>query len=210
MTAGPAHAQLRDGGLLPQEESGLITVVGCFLRGGDVRGGPEGKGKYVLAQPRRGPVNSVPTETCTANAGANALELQDTSKFGMNDWMLGRAIEISGRLEKETSDDPDNLRELEVRSFRVVPVVPPAPRAAAAPAPAPLSTLQQPTAPPTTERQPTAPAPRDETRAPAATTGAARTTLPKTASGLPAAGWLGVLVIAAALALRSYGLRQRS
>ena len=53
----------------------------------------------------------------------------------MTDAMLGRVIEISGRLERETSTDPDNLRELDVAAARVVPVVPP--RVAAAPAPAP-------------------------------------------------------------------------
>jgi hypothetical protein len=150
-------------------------------------------------------VNSVPTETCTADAGASALELQDTSKSGMNDSLVGRAIEINGRLEKETSDDPDNLRELEVRSFRVVPVLPPAPRTAAAPLPAP----QQPLAPPPTGRQPTAPAPVEEPAAPVATTGQAPATLPKTASYLPATGWIGLLMIAGGLALRSSRLRER-
>ena len=199
-TPGPAYAQRRDGGLLPQEKSGLITVVGCFLRGDAVRGGPEGKGKYVLANPRRGPVNSVPKEECNADSGANALELQDTSKFGMNDWMLGRAIEISGKLEKETSDDPDNLRELEVRSFRLVPAAPP--RAAAAPPPS----RQQPIPPRAIDEPSIA---RPETPPPAGTTGQARRTLPKTASRVPASGLAGLILIAGVLALRSYGLRHR-
>jgi hypothetical protein len=42
----------------------------------------------------------------------NALELKETSKVGMNDSMIGRWVEINGRLEKETSSNPDNLREL--------------------------------------------------------------------------------------------------
>ncbi len=45
--------------------------------------------------------------------------------------MLGRWVEIGGRLEKETSKDPDNLRELDVVSFKMVPVVPPPPPTAA-------------------------------------------------------------------------------
>jgi hypothetical protein len=191
VTVEPAHAQLRDGGLLPQEESGLVTAVGCFLRGGD-----DGE-EYVLARPARGPVNSVPEERCTAGANDNALRLKHTSDFGMNDAMLGRWIEINGRLEKETSDDPDNLRELYVRSFRILPVVPP--RASVAPSP----TVEP--APPVYEQQPIAQAP-PETPAPIATTGES---LPQTASYVPASGLLGLLSLAGVFGLRSFRSRQR-
>ena len=50
--------------------------------------------------------------------------------------MLGRWVEISGRLESETSKDPDNLRELDVLTFKMVPVVAPRPAAANLPPPA--------------------------------------------------------------------------
>ena len=56
VTVGPAYAQRRDGNLLPQEQGGQVTAVGCLVRGDAVRGGA--KDKYVLARPRRGPVAS--------------------------------------------------------------------------------------------------------------------------------------------------------
>ena len=55
VAVGPAYAQRRDGGLLPQEQEGQVTAVGCLLRGSAVRGGKKDKDKYVLARPRRGP-----------------------------------------------------------------------------------------------------------------------------------------------------------
>ena len=72
VAVGPAYAQLRDGGILPGKESAVVTVVGCLLRGNQVRGGDDDK--YVLAHPRKGPVASVPENGCTADASANALE----------------------------------------------------------------------------------------------------------------------------------------
>src|SRR5215204_1356482 len=83
VSVGPAYAQLRDGGLLPPDQSGMVTAVGCFLRGDK-----DGK-KYVLANPTRGPVNSVPEAECSAAAGDNALRLHDTGDHGMNDSLLG-------------------------------------------------------------------------------------------------------------------------
>ena len=77
VTVEPAYAQRRDGSLLPQEESGQVTAVGCLVRGSAVRGGD--KDRYVLARPRRGPVTSVPEATCTADAGADALDLDNES-----------------------------------------------------------------------------------------------------------------------------------
>ena len=59
VTVGPAYAQRRDGSLLPQEQSGKVTAVGCLVRGDAVRGGQ--KDKYVLARPRKGRVQSMPS-----------------------------------------------------------------------------------------------------------------------------------------------------
>jgi hypothetical protein len=182
----PAHAQLRDGGLLPHDQSGLVTAVGCFVRGG------EDNEDYLLAHPKQGPVNSVQEETCTASGSADALKLDNTKKSGMNDSMLGHWIEINGRLEKESSDDPDNLRELDVLSFRILPIVPR--RAAAAP-PAPA---YQPAAP--VLEQPIA-------RAPEAPVVGTSGELPKTASPMPFVGLIGALFLAGGLGLRS--LRSR-
>jgi hypothetical protein len=147
----------------------------------------------------------VPEATCTADPGADALTLDNPDKAGVNDSALGRWVEIGGRLERETSKDPDNLRELDVASFKLVPVVlPPRPAAAPAPAPAPRTTP-----PPAAAARPApvpAPAPA---AAPAPAPAPAPRTLPKTASYVPVIGLAGLLSLAAGLMLRSFRLRQR-
>ena len=134
VTVGPAYAQRRDGGLLPQETSGDVTAVGCLVKGTAVRGGK--KDRYALARVKKGPVASVPEATCTVDPGADALTVDNPEKGKITDAALGRWVEITGRLERETDKDPDNLRELDVATFKLVPVVVPTPPAAA-PAPAP-------------------------------------------------------------------------
>jgi hypothetical protein len=197
-TAVPSHAQTRDASLLPPEESGTITVAGCFLRGGS-------DGEYVLASPTRGPVASVPEDTCTSEVNKNALELEHTKRHGMNDSMLGRWIEVSGRLEKETSNDSHVLRELYVSEFRILPVIPP--QAAALPAPAPSRQFdQQSVTPPA---QTTARSEQREETAVGTSGTVERTTLPKTASPLPMIGLLGLLSLAGGLVLHLYGPHNR-
>ena len=202
VTVGPASAQRRDGSLLPQEQGGQVTAVGCLVRADTIRGGQ--KDKYVLARPRKGPVASVPEATCTADPGADALMLDNPEKGKITDAMLGRWVEIGGRLERETSKNPDDLRELDVASFRVVPVVVPPPPAAAAPRPAPpaAAAAPRPTPPvPQASAAPAAPEP------PAPTQEARR--LPSTASNVPAIGLAGLLLLAAGLVLHSFRLRPR-
>jgi hypothetical protein len=200
VTVGPAYAQRRDGGLLPQEESGVVTAVGCLVKGGSVRGGD--KNKYALARPKKGPVASVPEATCTAEPGADALDLDNESgQKGVTDAMVGRWVEITGRLERETSKDPDDLREIDVQSVKLVPVVVPRPPAAAPapqspPPPAAEAPRPTPRAP-----EPTPPPPPPAPEAPKA--------LPKTASPVPAIGLAGLLSLAGGLILRSFRLRQR-
>jgi hypothetical protein len=191
VTVEPAYAQRRDGNLLPQDQSGQVTAVGCLVRGNAVRGGQADK--YVLARPKKGPVASVAEAKCTADAGADALTLDNPEKASLADSMLGRWVEITGRLESETDKNPDNLRELDVLSSRMVPVVLP-PAAAATPparqAPPPQAVESRPTPEP-------AAAPAEPRK------------LPKTASQLPAIGLAGLLSLAAAFGLRSFRLRQR-
>jgi len=191
VTVEPAYAQRRDGNLLPQDQSGQVTAVGCLVRGNAVRGGQADK--YVLARPRKGPVASVAEAKCTADAGADALTLDNPEKASLADSMLGRWVEITGRLESETSKNPDNLRELDVLSSKMVPVALPPPAAAAAPA-------RQAPPPQAAESRP-APEP--------AAAPAEPRKLPKTASQLPAIGLAGLLSLAAAFGLRSFRLRQR-
>jgi hypothetical protein len=187
VTVEPANAQRRDGSLLPQDQGGQVTAVGCLVRGDAVRGGKADK--YVLARPRTGPAGSVPEGSCTVDPGADALTVDNPEKGRITDAALGRWVEITGRLERETSRDPDNLRELDVATFRLVPVVPPrvatvAPATPPPAAPPQLAAAIEPSAPPP---------PR---------------TLPKTASQLPAFGLAALLSLAVALMLRSFRLRQ--
>jgi len=195
----PAQSQTRDGSLLPPEQGGVITVAGCLQFGG--KNGDE----YVLTNPKLGPIANVAEDTCNAPADERTLDLQYTSQHGINRSLIGHWIEINGRLEKETDRDLTNLREFEVRSFRVLPVVPPPPRVAAAPAPAPALRLQSEQPPVTPPAEPIAP---PEER-PVATTGVAEPTLPQTAGPLPTIGLVGLLSLAGGLGFRSYRSRAR-
>jgi hypothetical protein len=130
---------------------------------------------------------------CDAAIDARALELDDADNRGINESLVGRWIEISGRLERETSTNPSNLRELSVRSFRLVTVVPPQ-RAAAPPVPAP---------------PPEAPAPAPVLTLPPGAPTAIAEPLPKTASPLAMIGLLGLLSISGVVGSRVYRSRAR-
>ena len=187
IAVAPAQAQNAD--LLPPGESAVITVTGCLQRGGS-------KGKeYVLANPRLGPVANVSDGACDAAVDAHALDLDDARDHGINESLVGHWIEVSGRLEKETSTNPENLRELGVRSFRLVPVVPPQ-RVVTVPVP-----RSEPPAPP----EP-APAPA---LAPTVAPTAIEQPLPKTASPLAMIGLLGLLSAAGSLGVRFFRSRAR-
>ena len=200
MTVPPASAQQRrDGALLPQEQSGTLTVVGCLVPAKTVRGGKGTKADdYVLARPRRGPVESVPEGTCSADSGADALQIDNPEK-GITAGMVGRWVAINGRLERETDKNPDNLRELDVLSARLVPVVPPR-VAVATPAPAPTPRLREPEPP-----APVAAAPEPAPAPPPAPEPAR--VLPHTASNRPASALAGLFLLAGALILRAFRLR---
>ena len=183
ISVAPAQAQNAD--LLPPGESAVITVTGCLQRGGD-------KGQeYVLANPRLGPVANVRDGRCDAAVDARALDLDDARDHGINESLVGHWIEISGRLEKETSTNPENLRELGVRSFRLVPVVPP--QRAEAPAPVPPAETPAPAPAPALTAAPTA----------------IEQPLPKTASPLAMLGLLGLLSVSGSLGLRYFRSRAR-
>ena len=202
-TLAPAQAWTRDASLLPPGESAVITVAGCLQRGG------KHGDKYVLAIPKLGPVANVPEERCSATVDDRALELEHERKGGMNESMIGRWVEVNGRLEKETSNKPDNLREMHVRSFRMVPVLPPF--VAAAPAPVASREFEpQSVAPPaeTTARSEEKPVVTTEEKV-VGTTGTAPTSLPHTASPLPTIGLLGLLSLAGGLVLHCYRSYER-
>jgi hypothetical protein len=196
VTTGPAYAQLRDGGILPPAESGLVTVAGCLVRGNQVRGGQDDK--YVLANPRKGPIETVPEAACTPDPAGNALTL-DNPEGRVNESMVGRWVEVSGRLEKEGSSNPNTLRELDVHSARPVTVA--AQRAANAPA--------EPVASAAADSPQPEPAPARD--AAIATSGRqADTELPRTASYGPAGGLVGLLALAASFMLRTLRSSERS
>jgi hypothetical protein len=187
-TVARANPQTHDPGFLPAEESGMVTVAGCLQRGG--KHGDD----YVLTNPIQGPINSVPEARCSFAVDGRALDLDKNRQNGINESLLGHWIEVSGRLEKETHASADSPRELGVRSFRVLPVVPPRVEAAAAPIAAPY--IQ----PPPAEV--------------VATTGispaeAPPAALPKTSSPLPAIGLFGLLALAGGFALRGSRLHER-
>jgi len=188
---GPANAQQRDGGLLPLNESGTVTVAGCLMRGNQVSGGDEDK--YVLANLQH--IANAPEQTCTADPGATAVQLDNPRKGNIDESMLGKWVEVSGRLEKETSTD-NILRELDVNAARLLPVE--APRIAALPEPEPE---------PQAVAEPAAPEP-SPAPVPVATSGQAD--LPKTASPTPIFAMLGFFACAGSLVLRSFRTRQRA
>ena len=188
---GLASAQQRgrDGGLLPPEESGMVTVAGCLMRGDQVRGGDDDK--FVLADLRTGPIASVPSASCSANADATAIQLDNPRKGNIDESMIGRWVEISGRLEKETSND-NILRELDVTAARLLPVDAPRQAVAAPPEPEP----EAPAIAPESSPEP----------APVATSGQAD--LPRTASPVPLMGLLGLFASAGGLVLRRFRSQQ--
>ena len=117
LTVVSSYAQQRDGGLLPPGETGLVTVTGCLLRGNQITGGDAAK--YVLANPRKAP--ATPTgQSCTAEPGANAVQLDNPDRARISDTMLGRWVEITGRLERETAGQSKSLRELDVEHVRLL------------------------------------------------------------------------------------------
>jgi len=189
LTTGPAYSQQRDGGLLPLKESGIVTVAGCLMRGDQISGGD--KDKYVLANLHPGPVADVREQACSADAEATAVQLDNPRKGNIDESMLGRWVEVNGRLEKETSTD-NILRELDVHTARLLPEAP-RPVAVAEPEPQPVPDAIAP--------EPS-PAP-----VPVATSGQAD--LPKTAGSAPLFAMLGLFACAGSLALRSFRTRQR-
>jgi hypothetical protein len=193
----PAYAQTRDASLLPPEQSGVITVAGCLQLGG------KDGDRFVLANPKRGPIANVPEDTCKATVDDRALDLQDTEDHGINRSMLGRWVEVNGRLEKETDADLTNLRELEVRSFRMVPVLPP-PVIVEKAVPAPEPRQQS-------EQLPVTPPAEPPIEQPIGTTGVSEPAppLPQTAGSLPMIGLLGLLSLAGGLGFRFYRSHER-
>jgi LPXTG-motif cell wall-anchored protein len=121
------------------------------------------------------------------------IKLQDLSQVHLDQAMLGRWLEITGRLEG--SHRADGIREVHVKSFKPVPVVPRRVAEATPVAPPIAEFTPAPTPEPTPE--PT-PQPVVEQQQPVATAGV-RTELPKSGTSLPLFGLLGFASLSAGL-----------
>jgi len=184
----PAHGLAQESATL-SDTPGPITMYGCFAR---TRVGHEGH-KFVLANPTVGPATTVPESTCSVSGNEPMVELDDihanVHKHHLDAGKVGHWVEITGRLNKVKHQ---TLREVDVRSYRLIPVE--APRVA----------LAEPTPPPPVQYQPytPAPAPVPEAAAPPAPEIQAPAQLPKTASPMPLVTLIGIVSLVGGLALR--------
>jgi hypothetical protein len=189
----PATGRAQTTLALPGEHSEAM-LTGCF-------GWINGPG-YVLTSPTMGQV-SVPQETCLVSESGPMVKLRhDLKKNGLSKTMLGRFVQVSGRMGdsyENRKHRPDRLRTLYVESVAVPPVTPPVvaeiTREPVMPAPAPPTVAPAP-APIIIEQ-------------PVGTTGVMkkRHHLPKTASTLPLVGLIGFMALMSGLTLHVFGQR---
>ena len=198
-----------------------VTVVGCVQREADYRkahdigrGGALGTGvgsadEFVLVNAMKMPASSV-AKDCASASGGEAYELTGKGEDAVKPF-VGHWVEITGKMKEaklETgtagTDQPrptggvDPMkRDLKLFEIDVDSVHDYAPAAAATPAPAAQTTPRA--TPPPAPVTPT-PAPRAE---PSSAAPSPRETLPRTASDIPVVGLLGMLLVMAAMALRS-------
>jgi LPXTG-motif cell wall-anchored protein len=181
----PATGRAQDAFQLPDKGS-IVTVTGCF----GYIDGPH----YVLASPTMDPVTSVPNATCEVTGPM--IKLDDIKQNGLDKSMVGRTLQVTGRVGKAYDEHPNRIRKLDISSAMFVPVVPPrAAEVIITPAPfqpAPVA----PAAPPMVQQQPVG------------TTGTVRTELPKTATSLPLVGLIGLLSLAGGLTLHLFSRRR--
>jgi len=184
----PAAGHAQNAGAIP-DKGGPISMVGCITRGTVGKSSSE---RIVLAKPSVGSVASVPDGSCTAGSGDQIVKLQDLKGTGLKNVPEGRWVEVHGRLEG--NHRADAVREVHVKWFRMVPVVPPPVVAEVAPPRTPI--IEAPVIVP--EAFPTP--------APVATTGE-RQELPQTGTSLPLLELIGVLSLFAAISLVVIGRR---
>jgi len=179
----PAIGHAQFGTPLPLGRA-LVTVVGCLQRD------KHDAGAYILQNTIIATATNAPETSCAPKTDQSGVRLEEINHVGVADSMLGRWVEITGKLEK--SDDDESMRELYVRSLRVLPE---APRAAVTP-PAVIF-LPAPTPAPAPAPPAAAPSPEPRQEAPVGTSGVIqRTELPKTVSPLPVVGSVGLLSLA--------------
>jgi len=182
----PATGHAQDAFQLPEKGS-TVTVTGCF----GYIDGPH----YVLANPTMGPVASVPNATCEVTGPM--IKLDDIKQNGLDKSMVGRWLQVTGRVGKAYDEHPNRIRKLDISSAMFVPVV--IPRAAEviiAPPPIETAPVAPRMMPPAVEQQPVG------------TTGTVRRVLPKTATTLPLVGLIGLVSLAGGLTLHLFGRRR--
>jgi hypothetical protein len=191
-----------------------VTLVGCVMRESEYRqatdagkGGPANTGfgrseEFVLIHAKKatGAGSAAAPATCSAAAGTGeAYELVGSREKDLEQY-VNKAVEIRGTVkaadpfaaQQKPTVVSDPLKQglklvlVDVASFRALPAGQSA--AAAAPAAQPPAAAPQPAPAPPPSEQSAAAAPRQN--------------LPRTASPLPLAGLLGLLSLAAGLALR--------
>lgn len=165
------------------EQGAMVTMAGCF-----VQGQIKDHETLVLVRAIVGTVESVADASCAWNPGDVPVKLQNLKRVGLDESMTGRWIQIVGKLEGDHRKD--GIREVHLKSFMFVPVVPPH----VAKVTSPPAAIESP-APVAPHAADAAPEP-----APVATTGE-RTELPQTATSLPLIGLIGFLAFSAAFGL---------
>src|SRR4029079_4165697 len=94
-------------------------------------------------------VDSVSEETCAEPLSGTSVELKDRNKVDLGEGMIGRWIEVTGRLEKlEGHNQPSakDPRELHLQSFRILPVVKTVTKEVIIQVPGPTTVVQSPPA----------------------------------------------------------------
>jgi hypothetical protein len=199
-----------------------VTVVGCVQREADYRkahdigrGGALGTGvgsadEFVLVNAMKMPASNI-AKDCASASGGEAYELTGKGEDAVKAF-VGHWVEITGKMKEAKlatgtagtdqprptgGFDPMN-RDLKLFEVDVESVHDYAPAAAATPAPVEQTAANT---PPPAAATP-APAPQPEPQ-PAGTTGQ-RETLPRTGSEMPLVGLTGALLVAGAIAVRSF------
>jgi len=204
MTAGalavaPRFARAQDASVLP-DEPGPVTLVGCFSRET-----VEGRDKYVLVNPSVGQGTTVPDAACSATPGAPMIHLDDVHSHHLDQVPLGRWIEVRGKLGRVKHGD--ELREVQVKAFKEIPVAPPAAAALQAPESVTIPEPAEPKAPEIAAELPAQPTAAPASSAPVGTSGV-KAELPKTASPLPSIALVGIVAIATGLVVGRYRRRR--
>jgi hypothetical protein len=174
------------------KQAKTTTIVGCFYREVDSDGD---HAHYMLADATMGPATTVADQNCAPSGSGQLIRLKDADDVGLNQVASNRWVEVYGKMG--SNHDADDPRKFEVKSFREVPLTPPAPRVAIIIPPAPQPEARAET-PPALETVPETPS---EVGTAGTTTPKPMKKLPKTASELPLIALLGFFALSGGVLL---------